>query len=175
MAIQLLKENDRFNTYHQHFLVDSSDDLTSLEANFKCQMGDVAEAVDGTKYVRHSDGYSGDLWEEVGSSGSSSGSSDSGDDSIYAVVVLREFDPDGQLPDTISIVKGTFAETQSKLTAREPVIALIYTADRLNGDIISYGNLSFESVSGSDIEFSDPVTGTFYAWTADGIEIETEG
>lgn len=70
MAIQLLKENDRFNTYHQHFLIDGSDDLTSLEANYKCQMGDIVEAVDGTRYIRHSDEYSGDLWEEAGSSSS---------------------------------------------------------------------------------------------------------
>lgn len=70
MAIQLLKENDKFNTYHQHFLIDSSDDLIPLETNYKCQIGDVAEVIDGTKYVRHSDGYSGDLWEVVESSDS---------------------------------------------------------------------------------------------------------
>ena len=98
MAIQLLKENDSFNTYHQHFLIDSSDDLTSLEANYKCQMGDVAEAVDGTKYVRHSDGYSGDLWEEAGGSGGSElpavTSSDNGDVLTVVNGAWDKVDPD---------------------------------------------------------------------------------
>lgn len=78
MAIQLLKENDRFNTYHQHFLIDGSDDLTSLEANYKCQMGDVAEVVDGTRYIRHSDDYQGEKWELMESSSGGDGGGSTG-------------------------------------------------------------------------------------------------
>lgn len=89
MAIQLLKENNRFNTYHQHFLIDSSDDLASLEANYNCQMGDIAETVDGTKYARHSTGYSGELWEEIHSNGSGGASTGNG----TVVIDLEELTP----------------------------------------------------------------------------------
>lgn len=63
MAIQLFRENDSFNIYHQHFLIDEENDLVNLENEYSCSMGDRAELPDGTIYVRHSDGYNGELWE----------------------------------------------------------------------------------------------------------------
>ncbi len=89
MAIQKIKEDNSFNIYHQHFLIDSSDDLASLEANYNCQMGDIAETVDGTKYTRHSAGYSGELWEEIHSSSSGGTSTDNG----TIVIDLEELTP----------------------------------------------------------------------------------
>lgn len=75
MAIQKIKDGKSFNIYHQHFLIDNENELTSLEATFKCHMGDRAELPNGTVYVRHSDNFQGDLWELMeGSSGGQEGS-----------------------------------------------------------------------------------------------------
>ncbi len=71
--IEKIKENGKYNLFHQKFMIDSSSDLTTLESDYTCHMGDIAELPNGNYYCRHSDGYSGDLWElvEVGSGGSS--------------------------------------------------------------------------------------------------------
>ena len=69
MAIQKIKEGNSFNSYTQIFQIDSTDDLVTLEADYNPHFGDKAELPNGTVYVRHSDGYSGDLWEIAQSSG----------------------------------------------------------------------------------------------------------
>lgn len=63
MAIQLEKENSKFNIYEQHFLIDSAADLQILENQYSCHQGDRAELPDGSYYLRHSDSYQGELWE----------------------------------------------------------------------------------------------------------------
>lgn len=75
MAIQLIKQNSKFNNLHQHFYIDNLSDLDSIENEYKCQMGDVAELPDGMQYQRHSDDYQGQKWEywKGGGSGGSSG------------------------------------------------------------------------------------------------------
>lgn len=69
MAIQLEKENSKFNIYEQHFLIDSKNDLQTLESEYSCHQGDKAELPDGSYYLRHSDDYQGELWELAKSSG----------------------------------------------------------------------------------------------------------
>ena len=73
MAIQLIKQNSKFNNLHQHFYIDNLSDLDSIENEYKCQMGDVAELPDGMQYQRHSDDFQGTLWEywQGGGSGGS--------------------------------------------------------------------------------------------------------
>lgn len=63
MAIQLIKQNSKFNNLHQHFYIDSLSDLDLIESEYKCQIGDVAELPDGMQYQRHSDDYQGQKWE----------------------------------------------------------------------------------------------------------------
>ena len=63
MAIQLMQENGEYNIKNQHFLIDETSDLTNLENEYSCSMGDRVELPDGTIYVRHSDEFEGDLWE----------------------------------------------------------------------------------------------------------------
>lgn len=63
MAIQLMQENGEYNIIVKHFLVDSIDDLSDLENEYECSIGDKVELPDGTIYIRHSDDYQGDLWE----------------------------------------------------------------------------------------------------------------
>lgn len=63
MAIQLMQENGEYNIKSQHFLIDETSDLTSLENEYSCSMGDKAELPNGIIYVRHSDEFDGDLWE----------------------------------------------------------------------------------------------------------------
>lgn len=63
MAVQLLQENNVFNINRKHFLLDEENELTTLENQYDCLMGDIAELADGTIYYRHSDNYQGDLWE----------------------------------------------------------------------------------------------------------------
>ena len=63
MAIQLMQENGEYNIKNQHFLIDATSDLTNLENEYSCSMGDRVELPDGTIYVRHSDEFEGDLWE----------------------------------------------------------------------------------------------------------------
>ena len=69
MAIQKIKEGNSFNSYTQIFQIDSTNDLATLEADYNPHFGDKAELPNGTIYVRHSDGYSGDLWEIAQGSG----------------------------------------------------------------------------------------------------------
>ena len=63
MVVQLLQENNTFNINRKHFLLDEENELTTLENQYNCSMGDIAELADGTIYYRHSDNYQGDLWE----------------------------------------------------------------------------------------------------------------
>lgn len=77
MAIQLEKENNKFNIYEQHFLIDSKNDLQTIESEYTCHQGDKAELPDGSYYIRHSDDYQGEKWELAkSSSGGGSGGSD---------------------------------------------------------------------------------------------------
>ena len=94
MAIQLAKQNSKFNSLHQHFYIDNLSDLDSIETQFKCQMGDIAELPDGAQYQRHSDDYSGQKWE-YWQGGSASGSElpevDSSDNGKFLKVVNSEW------------------------------------------------------------------------------------
>ena len=80
MAIQLAKQNSKFNILHQYFYIDDVSDLDIIEDEFKCHMGDIAELSNGTKYQRHSDDYLGELWEYY-QGGNSGNSDDNSDDS----------------------------------------------------------------------------------------------
>ena len=71
MAIKLMKVNNSFNIYTQHFYIDNISDLDTIDDEYKCQMGDIAELPDGAKYRRHSDDYFGNLWEYYTGGGSS--------------------------------------------------------------------------------------------------------
>lgn len=65
MAVQKIKEGNVFNVYNQSFLIDETSDLDELENEYTCLMGDKAQLPDGTIYVRHSDEFQGELWEEI--------------------------------------------------------------------------------------------------------------
>lgn len=115
MAIQLEKENNKFNIYEQHFLIDSKNDLQTLESEYTCHQGDKAELPDGSYYMRHSDNYQGDLWELVKSCGGGSSlpsvtSDDNGD--ILTVVdgawAKAEPTPISELPEVTIEDNGDF-------------------------------------------------------------------
>lgn len=65
MTVQKIKEGNVFNVYNQSFLIDETSDLDELENEYTCLMGDKAQLPDGTIYVRHSDEFQGELWEEI--------------------------------------------------------------------------------------------------------------
>ena len=100
MSIQKIKEGNSFNSYIQSFLIDSADDLDNLEQEFHCGFGDEARTPDGTIYVRHSDGYSGDKWtiKSSGSSGGSGGISGNNftiDETSILLLAEQELTPEG--------------------------------------------------------------------------------
>ncbi|MBR4155366.1 MAG: hypothetical protein IKU01_01505 [Bacteroidales bacterium] len=64
MAFLKVKEGNSYNVCIQHFLIDSIDDLDEIEASFNPHFGDEAETISGEIYVRHSDDYEGNLWEQ---------------------------------------------------------------------------------------------------------------
>lgn len=75
MAIKLAKKNNVFNILQRTFYIDDESDLETIEAEYDCGIGDIAECPDGTIYRRHSDGYDGELWVKKGSSGGGGGGS----------------------------------------------------------------------------------------------------
>lgn len=72
MAIILAKKNNQYNIQRRHFYIDDESDFETLESEWDCGIGDLAELPNGTVYCRHSDNYSGDLWEKRGSGASPS-------------------------------------------------------------------------------------------------------
>lgn len=64
MAIILAKKNNQYNVQRRHFYIDDESDFETLESEWDCGIGDLAELPNGTVYCRHSDNYSGDLWEK---------------------------------------------------------------------------------------------------------------
>lgn len=157
MAIQLYKENDKYNVYHQHFYIDNISDLDSIETEYKCQMGDIAELPDGTQYRRHSDNYSGQMWDYFKGGGSSGG---------------------GDLPDVTAADNGDFlsvqngewskvsgykiensAETiialQNVTTTSSPIGAIGQVVGTLDG-VISEGDEVVVTFDG--IEYTPPIT-----------------
>lgn len=94
---------------------------------------------------------------------------------VYAVSIEKRYDPDGQIPDALSITQGTYDGAKAKLTAKEAILVVMYETDILSQDISSYTTMSLESVGDDFIELSDPFSGDFYMWTASGIELESAG
>ena len=85
MGIKLAKKNNQYNMQRRTFYIDSADDLDSIEAEYDCGIGDLAELPDGTVYCRHSDGYDGDLWEKRGSAKSEGGGGGSSGGNVLVV------------------------------------------------------------------------------------------
>ena len=85
MAIKRFKRDNFGNGIHSEFFIDSADDLEVIEDMYDCELGDRAFTPTGAEYVRHSDEFEGDLWEEV--SGDNSSGSDGG-----MLVVQTTFD-----------------------------------------------------------------------------------
>lgn len=73
MAIKLFKVDNFYYGIHQEFLIDEKEDLEQIEIDFNCGLGDKAFVPDGTVYVRHSDEFEGELWEEETAEVSSGG------------------------------------------------------------------------------------------------------
>ena len=92
MAIILAKKNNQFNIQRRHFYIDDESDLVTLEAEWDCGIGDLAEMPNGAIFCRHSDGYDGDLWEQkISGGGKISGS----------VVVVTQGD-DGKMTKSVA-------------------------------------------------------------------------
>ena len=108
MAIKLYKENSCFNIYHQCFLIESSDDLAIIESTYHCQQGDKALLPDGSFYIRHSDDYSGNLWElnEGGSEGGSDLPEVSAADNGDVLTVVNGTWAKAEAPTGLPVVSG---------------------------------------------------------------------
>lgn len=65
MAIKLFKVDNFHSGLHKEFFIDGESDLEQIEVEFDCELGDKAYAPNGTIYIRHSDEFDGDLWEEI--------------------------------------------------------------------------------------------------------------
>lgn len=144
MAIQLEKENGKFNIYIQHFLIDSAADLQTLESEYTCHQGDKAELPDGSYYLRHSDDYQGDLWELVKSSGGSGGSGSSDLPSVTSA----------DNGDILTVVNGAWDKGEAPYVVSED--ADIVIPEQTVTTVDDYGwmwadiSADFESVSDKD-------------------------
>lgn len=121
MAIKLMKVNNSFNIYTQHFYIDNISDLDTIDDEYKCQMGDIAELPDGAKYRRHSDDYSGNLWEYYtgGGSGSELPEVDSGDNGKVLKVVNGEWDKGSQTMNYGQAYYTTILDTTTVTTVSD--------------------------------------------------------
>lgn len=74
MAIRKIKDNSCYNSVQKIFYIEDESDLAEIEQLYKCQLGDIAEADNGIKYIRQSDGSSGLGWiiQPYGNSGGGS-------------------------------------------------------------------------------------------------------
>jgi hypothetical protein len=72
MGIKKIKEGGKYNSANKTFLIESESELLSIENNYDCDTGDIAILLDGTKYIRHSNSWTGSKWAEY-SDGSSGG------------------------------------------------------------------------------------------------------
>lgn len=92
MAFKLFKKDNFGYGTHQEFLIDDFEDLSEIEKNFDCELGDRAYTPDGKIYIRHSDNYDEDLWELVeieSDSEDSSGSENEPD--VFTVTIKEKF------------------------------------------------------------------------------------
>ena len=133
MAIQLIKENSKFNIYHQHFLIDNADELTTLESTYEAHFGDRAELPNGIIYIRHSDDYQGDLWEIMqnsggGGSGSSLPSVTSDDNGDFLAVIDGEWNKKDP-PYTVS------TESEMIIPLQEVTLISTLTPDQYAAEI----------------------------------------
>lgn len=134
MAIQLIKQNSKFNNLHQHFYIDNLSDLDLIESEYKCQMGDVAELPDGMQYQRHSDDYQGQKWEYWKGGGSGGGGSD-----LPTVTV----EDNG---DVLAVVDGAWAK------AAPP-----YTVEKSDRVILEETTLDFTDQGGINVALFNPL------------------
>lgn len=143
MAIKLFKVDNFSYGIHQEFLIDEKEDLEQIEIDFNCGLGDKAFVPDGTVYVRHSDGFEGELWEEeIAENGGGSSLPDYSEASDGDVLSIEDGEPAWKtpssgalyvtitaLPDpetqelTIITSDKTYAEIDAAMTAGTPVIA----------------------------------------------------
>ena len=164
MAIQLLQENGKFNTVIKHFLIDDENDLTNLDTEYVCTMGDKAELPNGTIYIRHSDDFQGDLWEERNSNSSNS-SSENNDFTIVTLTVENNEEGD------ISIYIPNIYE-ENIVTNDSPALigseVLVSSGDTQEISVVLYKGTAWGIISGEtegiDTEGSvtTPVVGNFF-------------
>ena len=50
MAIILAKKNNQYNVQRRHFYIDDESDFETLESEWDCGIGDLAELPNGTVY-----------------------------------------------------------------------------------------------------------------------------
>ena len=154
MAIQKIKEGNSFNSYTQIFQIDSTDDLVTLEADYNPHFGDKAELPNGTVYVRHSDGYSGDLWEIAQSSGGGGSGSD-----LPAVTSADN----GNL---LGVVNGEWGKTEPPYTVEESLTTVAAQQTVTTEDVGGYNMAELQQGISSAEE------GELFAVTFDGTKYD---
>ena len=171
MGIKLAKKNNQYNMQRRTFYIDSADDLDTIETEYDCGIGDLAELPDGTTYCRHSDGYDGDLWEKRGS-GRSPGGGGSGSSGTMVV-----HDVEGILDKTWQEIYDAFSSG---------TLVLLFTSfkdeeqDSTTLLILFYTNLETIDHTTCILQFTalDPNGGTYglryYADSADGYPVLDE-
>lgn len=154
MAIQKIKEGNSFNSYTQIFQIDSTNDLVTLEADYNPHFGDKAELPNGTVYIRHSDGYSGDLWEIAQSSGGGGGGG--GGSSDLPTVTSAD---NG---DLLGVVNGEWGKTEPPYTVEESLITMVAQQIVTTEDVGGYNMAELQQGISSAEE------GELFAVTFDG-------
>lgn len=148
MAIQLEKENSKFNIYEQHFLIDSESELQTLESEYTCRQGDKAELPDGSYYIRHSDDYQGEKWELAKSSGGGGGSD------LPPVTSADN-------GDLLGVVNGTWNKTDPPYSVTETTQTIIALQNATTTASGGYGNISMLDGNLSPVAAGDTCVITF--------------
>ena len=155
MAVKLAKKNNQYNVQRRTFYIDSADDLESVEVEYDCGIGDLAELPDGTVYCRHSDGYDGDLWEVKSSGGNSTPSPTPSPNSGFVWLTLTDKideHPDSGYDNWYDL-DCSFADLQSFVNSHQvPIFMRIVEAqDSYDGtESMELYTLSYLQIAGDD-------------------------
>lgn len=169
MAIKLMKVNNSFNIQIQHFYIDNISDLDIIEDEYECQIGDIAELPDGAKYRRHSDDYSGNLWEYYtggGSSGNSSLPSIDEEDIGKNLSVIEDLEKDQVImPEQTANERITYFENVdfSLFQIGEPIIVIINGKEYITTMETDYEDgswINIETINEND----EAITYLFQTW-----------